>query len=55
MLEISEGRFEDTNRIFELPSGVDYHIKQYLSDGEIAGLANEIKFRFVKEAALGME
>lgn len=52
---IAKGRFEDTNKIFEIPSMVDYHVKQYLSDGEIAGLANEIKFRFVKEAALGME
>lgn len=52
---ISEGRFDDTNKIFEVPTGVDYHIKEYLSDGEIAGLANEIKFKFTTKAAMGME
>lgn len=52
---IEEGRYEDTNRMFENPIGVDYHITEHLSDGQIAGLANEIKSRFIRKAALGLE
>ena len=47
---IKKGRYEDTNQMFEQPSGVDFHITEHLSDGEIAGIANEIKDRFIKDA-----
>lgn len=39
---ISEGRFEDTNNMFEVPEKVDYHIKHYYSDTEIESLAETI-------------
>jgi adenylylsulfate kinase len=29
---IQEGRFEDTNRMFEKPSRVDYHVSQWFDD-----------------------
>lgn len=29
---IKEGRFEDTNRMFEKPSRVDYHVKEWFTD-----------------------
>lgn len=29
---IQEGRFEDTNRMFEPPSKVDYHVKEWFTD-----------------------
>jgi len=40
---INQGRFEDTNRVFEQPESVDYHITEHLSDTEIADLAERIK------------
>jgi len=40
---IDSGRFEDTNRVFEPPESVDYHITEHLSDAEIADLAEQIK------------
>jgi adenylylsulfate kinase len=52
---INEGRFEDTNKMFEKPDSVNYHIKTHLTDGGIAGLANEIKAKFIKEAAMGID
>ena len=39
---ISEGRFEDTNKMFEAPETVDYHIEKYYSDAEIKTLAETI-------------
>ena len=36
---IKEGRFDDTNKIFESPHDVDLHITTYLSDEEIKELA----------------
>jgi len=39
---ISEGRFEDTNKMFEAPEKVDYHINHYYSDKEIESLAETI-------------
>lgn len=44
---IAEGRFEDTNKMFEDPQSADYHITKHMSDGEIAGLAHEIKGKFI--------
>ena len=32
---IDEGRFEDTNKMFEKPENVDHEITEYLSDDEI--------------------
>ncbi len=29
---IREGRFEDTNRMFEPPTKVDYHVKEWFTD-----------------------
>ena len=34
--------FEDTNKVFEIPSKVDTHIKQFLSDNEIKKISEEI-------------
>jgi adenylylsulfate kinase len=39
---ISEGRFEDTNKMFEIPSSFDYHVNHFYSDQEILTLAEEI-------------
>jgi adenylylsulfate kinase len=39
---ITEGRFEDTNKIFEQPENADFHVTEHLSDGDIAALAKEI-------------
>jgi len=51
---IKEGRYEDTNKMFEQPIGVDYHIDSHLSDGEIAGIANDIRDYFITKASLRM-
>ena len=40
---IKEGRFEDTNKMFEAPERFDTHIKFYLSDEQIETFANTIK------------
>lgn len=42
MNTIPSGRFEDTNRIFETPSYADLVIEKFLTDEEIAGVANNI-------------
>ena len=39
---LEKGRFEDTNKMFQRPENVDNHITEYLSDGDIAALAQEI-------------
>ena len=36
---VKEGRFEDTNRVFEAPETVDHHISHYMTDAEIEELA----------------
>ena len=48
---IKEGRYDDTNKMFQEPVGVDYHIDRHLSDGEIAGLANDIRDYFITKAS----
>ena len=40
---IKEGRFEDTNKMFEQPNKTDIKITKFLSDEEIENLAKEIK------------
>ena len=40
---IKEGRFEDTNKMFEQPNKTDIKITNFLSDKEIENLAKEIK------------
>ena len=39
---IEEGRFEDTNKLFEAPTDVDMHITTHLSDEEIETLAQHM-------------
>ena len=39
---INEGRFEDTNALFEAPEKVDFHIKEW-NDHNHTDIANEIK------------
>ena len=29
---IKEGRFEDTNKMFEIPRTIDYHVSQWFDD-----------------------
>lgn len=43
MNTIEEGRFEDTNKMFEQPNKTDIKITKFLSDEEIENLAKEIK------------
>jgi adenylylsulfate kinase len=40
---ITEGRFEDTNAMFEKPKLVDWVIDKHLTDEEIKAIAGEIK------------
>jgi adenylylsulfate kinase len=40
---INEGRFEDTNKMFEKPELVDWVIEHFLTDEQIQGIAEEIK------------
>ena len=39
---IKEGRFEDTNQMFEAPKKIDIHITHFMSDEEIKKLAEGI-------------
>tara|TARA_B100000925_G_scaffold286180_2_gene263524 strand:+ start:50 stop:484 length:435 start_codon:yes stop_codon:yes gene_type:complete len=39
---ISEGRFADTNKMFEIPTLFDYHINHWYTDAEIESLAEDI-------------
>lgn len=45
MNTIDEGRFEDTNKMFEKPKEVDLEITGFLSDGEIRDLIHGITDR----------
>ena len=40
---IAEGRFEDTNKMFEVPLEFDYHVNHWYSDSEIESLSEHIK------------
>tara|TARA_B100002019_G_scaffold281615_1_gene285864 strand:+ start:1440 stop:1862 length:423 start_codon:yes stop_codon:yes gene_type:complete len=43
MNTIRNGKYEDTNYLFEIPKLVDYQVIRFKSDEEIEQLANEIK------------
>ena len=43
MNTIEEGRFEDTNKMFEEPTDFDYIIEQFLSDEKIEEMAKRMK------------
>jgi adenylylsulfate kinase len=43
MNTIKEGRFEDTNKMFEKPAQVDYEIKDFNYDNTIKKIINEIE------------
>ena len=49
---ITEGRFEDTNQMFEAPGDVDYHITKHLSDDEIKAIAEDITIKRIKQGVL---
>ena len=42
MNTISEGRFEDTNKVFEVPGYSDIVIDKFLTDDEIVSVVNKI-------------
>jgi adenylylsulfate kinase len=46
---IEEGRFEDTNKMFEKPIDVDFHVTYHLNeeDGEVENLAMAIQQRHI--------
>jgi adenylylsulfate kinase len=39
---INEGRFEDTNAMFERPEEVDLHINRFISEKEVVNIVNFI-------------
>jgi len=39
---IKQGRFEDTNKMFERPEQVDLHIDKFISEQEVLGVVNFI-------------
>lgn len=43
---IEEGRYDNTNKIFEKPNGVDYHIKSFMTDQEIIDFAAELQEKY---------
>ena len=43
---IEEGRFDNTNKIFEPPIDVDHQIKGFMSDDEILNFANILKAKY---------
>ena len=43
---IEEGRFDNTNKIFERPTEVDYHVKSFMSDEEIINFAKVLREDF---------
>lgn len=49
---IAEGRYEDTNKMFERPENADYHITKYLSDEEIESIANDIQIKRIKQGVI---
>lgn len=40
---IKEGRFEDTNKIFEEPTYIDWRIQHHMSEEEVTKMADELK------------
>jgi adenylylsulfate kinase len=49
---IAEGRYQDTNKMFERLESADYHITKYLSDEEIESIANDIQIKRIKQGAI---
>ena len=43
---ITEGRFEDTNKIFQKPENVDFHITEW-NDKNHINIAHDIKEKYV--------
>lgn len=43
---IEAGRFDNTNKIFEPPTEVDYRIGGFMSDESIINFANELKEKY---------
>lgn len=43
---ITEGRYDNTNKIFEKPDEVNYHIKSFMSDKEILDFAAELREKY---------
>ena len=43
---IEEGRFDNTNKIFEPPIDVDHQIKGFMSDDEILNFADILKVKY---------
>ena len=43
MNTIGQGRFEDTNKMFEKPDRVDYEINHWLNDNEIEQFAQDLR------------
>ena len=43
---ITEGRFEDTNKIFQKPDLVDFHIREW-NDKNHINIAHDIKEKYV--------
>ena len=40
---IEAGRFDNTNKIFEPPTDVDYRVQGFMNDDQIIAFANELK------------
>jgi adenylylsulfate kinase len=40
---LEQGRFEDTNKMFEKPTNADFHITHYLSDKDIKSIGSHLK------------
>ena len=40
---LEQGRFEDTNKMFEKPTNADFHITHYLSDKDIKSIGSYLK------------
>jgi len=43
---IQSGRYDDTNKIFEAPTDMDFRLASFMSDEEIIGLANLMKEKY---------
>ena len=43
---VQSGRYDDTNKIFEAPTDMDFRLASFMSDEEIIGLANLMKEKY---------
>ena len=46
MNTIQSGRYDDTNKIFEEPTDMDFRLVSFMSDEEIVGFANLLKEKY---------